>query len=493
MPLLDDFEDGDVAEWNGSAAGSEFVASMTNAISGTYSGEFSSSSGNSYEVDLDYGPNSDSVKFQFRIEQTSGDFSILIYDGGTQLVNIQILGGTIYLNQFSTGASITADQTYTMRLSMDYGADQIALLLDGSQIDSDSFVNSASSADSFRLGASDDMLARIDDIRTGTPPDGVTIATGTVNADSVELTASDVETENTYDVYRSESSGVGTGDTTVGDNVSFPFIDSGLENGERYYYAVEEANNFGTALSNEVGATTALPSPTSSGFVQNVFGADRLGYWTGDVNQLGSVDGYDDVGEITLTSNFDNIFTGQFRRIDVPAYAADGNDLLLEFYAKWDVIPTWETTFTYSEWVEKPSPDPNNYQRYVLRTDGRDSGSNDEYFRIYYLPDQDNGTTSRIADPQVYPASSWVGLAYDTPDNSSDGGVRWYLSEDGSQGTQQADVPVPEPPVVVVGNLEDGEQYYVTAERYTDHASASVQDSTITDLPAATNFSASNT
>ena len=81
------------------------------------------------------------------------------------------------------------------------------------------------------------------------------------------------------DVYRSQSpGGLSRGDySEVATGVNSPYTDTGLDDGERYFYRIAESG--GGALSNEGDATTRLPSPTA--LAVDAVGADSIGLsWT---------------------------------------------------------------------------------------------------------------------------------------------------------------------------------------------------------------------
>jgi hypothetical protein len=136
----------------------------------------------------------------------------------------------------------------------------------------------------------------------------------------------------------------------------------------------------------------------------NYFG--EVGVFRDDVSLQGKIDGFKrTVGyaDATSNSNFEDIFTGQFRTNDF-ADSGPGKDLYLAFAAKWNEIPVWGHG---GSWVRKPAPDPNNYQLYVLKNDGQNS--RDEYFRLYYS-NSDDTSTAYIADPFV-----WKGWKAEAP------------------------------------------------------------------------------
>jgi hypothetical protein len=134
------------------------------------------------------------------------------------------------------------------------------------------------------------------------------------------------------------------------------------------------------------------------------------GDWDGDANELGSVDGFNDVAEFDAAANdsYEDIFTGQFNSTDWPSFFGQGNFVYLAFAAKWDTIPNWENDYPDAEWIRQPVPDPNNYQLYLLRNDANED-SRDEYFRIYYPPS--SSAYAEIADPYVW--LDWNDLQWD--------------------------------------------------------------------------------
>lgn len=100
--------------------------------------------------------------------------------------------------------------------------------------------------------------------------------TSTVSGDDITLDWDAVDWNNDqghYDVYRAQATGSSRSDYTDIADVSSgttSYIDSALEDGERYYYRVDANNSEGSSnLSNETASTTALPAPSNlSGSLQ---------------------------------------------------------------------------------------------------------------------------------------------------------------------------------------------------------------------------------
>ena len=133
--------------------------------------------------------------------------------------------------------------------------------------------------------------------------------------------------------------------------------------------------------------------------------------WHADTTDEGLIDGFSDVHSIILTSGYDDIFTNGFLLSDFPAYEGAGKYLYMVFWAKWTTLPFWGGAGT---WIERPSPDPNNYQKYVAKSDGQNARN--EYFRIFMSISEDDGSTAYIADPKVYKETE-VGIPYELQGN----------------------------------------------------------------------------
>lgn len=145
----------------------------------------------------------------------------------------------------------------------------------------------------------------------------------------------------------------------------------------------------------EVNTTPGWTWSGPNRFGEHAFG---VGGWHGDLSVLGSADGFETVAafDATTTSDYEDLFTGEFTTDDVPQYAGSGQPVYLAFAARWNELPTWEHA---GAWVRQPEPDPDAYQAYVLRSDGQNSAN--EYFRLRY-PSANDTAVGRIADPVVW-------------------------------------------------------------------------------------------
>ena len=140
-----------------------------------------------------------------------------------------------------------------------------------------------------------------------------------------------------------------------------------------------------------------IDNPTS-----NYFGQNASGYWRGDVEQLGAVDGFTDVGKADATANtsYEDILTSQFTTGDF-SNSGSGYYVYLAFAMKGNNFPDGGFGGTF---LKNPTPDPDKYQLYILRSDGQNS--RDEYFRLFYYNSNDTAI-GYIANPHVtkdYPA-----------------------------------------------------------------------------------------
>lgn len=127
----------------------------------------------------------------------------------------------------------------------------------------------------------------------------------------------------------------------------------------------------------------------------NYFG--DVGNWKGDVEQLGSVDGFNDVGKLDATANdtFEDLLTNEFKTSDF-SNSGDGYYVYLAIAGKTNNFPDWKASGTF---IRNPSPDPQRYKLWVLRSDGQNF--RDEYFRLLY-DDDDSTSVGRFADPFVW-------------------------------------------------------------------------------------------
>jgi hypothetical protein len=148
------------------------------------------------------------------------------------------------------------------------------------------------------------------------------------------------------------------------------------------------------------GPTLTGSTPTKQRDIIDYFG--DLGGFRDDMEFIGSDGPFGRVwkADATTNSSYEDITTGQFRTSD---FTDTGQNVYyyFEFYAKWNERPTWGYG---QDIIVNPAPDPNNYQRYVYRSDGQNG--RDEYFRLYYGNDNDTAV-AKIAQPHVTKDQPW--------------------------------------------------------------------------------------
>jgi len=123
---------------------------------------------------------------------------------------------------------------------------------------------------------------------TGLPaPTSLSLNTGT--EDQITISWSDnSDNEDGFEIFRGTSSGSLSSVATVGSN-STNYTDSGLADGERYYYRVESYTEHTASSSGEVSGVTVLPAPSSLSTASNT--EDELDLsWT---NNSDNEDGFE--------------------------------------------------------------------------------------------------------------------------------------------------------------------------------------------------------
>jgi len=111
------------------------------------------------------------------------------------------------------------------------------------------------------------------------------------NGSSVTLSWDETDGQTSYSVQRSESSGGPY--TEVATPAAPPYTDSGLGNGERYYYVVQAVyTGTDSQLSNEAAQTTDLPAPTLDSLDDSVEDEITVSWTVNDDSADGSVEIY---------------------------------------------------------------------------------------------------------------------------------------------------------------------------------------------------------
>ena len=280
MVVIEDFEDGDVAGWQGTTT--RLSATDFQNIDGAFSARFFPDSQASVYLDIaSYGAGEFSFLFEPRYSAQSGEFTITYEDGGVTRNYLTVRyndNASLYVNGDFKSGSLAEFATIKVRAyNVDTGAKtyDLEILENGSTFYSESDVSweNTGSFDSFsqfncQMTPDGSSGSVIFDTLTTTPipPGTPTNLTASPSADDISLSWDDVSAENGYYVYRAQVSGSTTGDYTQIDSIgadATSYTDAALEDGERYYYRVSAFNSSGeSSLSNEAAATTALPAPS---------------------------------------------------------------------------------------------------------------------------------------------------------------------------------------------------------------------------------------
>lgn len=462
VSIIDDFEDGDVQGWTGDTG--VFTAQTGTVLSGSYSAELSIDTANNFfnAVNRTYSATTGKFEIEFQGDQFgSDDFDgprfRLYDDGGTKIVEVRFLGdGNVYAEDggtlTNTGYSWTAGTTYSITVSPDFSTDSFNLVINGTTAASGySLSNAASNHAEVQLGifannVSGTFYSYWDDVAAVLPPaapSNLSVSQGLEN--QLDLSWIDnSDNEDGFYIYRAQTSGTTTADYTQVANVSAnttTYTDGSLEDGEKYYYRVTAYNATGESdPSNEDNAITVVPA-TNPSFDTTV------------------------EDEITVSWN---------KQDD----SSDGN---WEIYRSQDgtlgTEITGGLTVGTSSHTDTSLEDGEKYH-YTLRRNTDHASVDAQKSAIALLP----AATAVSLDASV---EDEVTVSWTRNDDSSDGEWEVYASTDGTLGTLVGDALALSTTSFTHTGLNDGEKYYYTVRRITDHTSTdSTQVSAITVLPA---------
>mgnify|MGYP006280216821 CR=1 FL=1 len=282
--LVEDWEDGDLTPtssnwdpWSGDTGSLSNVTSDS-PFEGSRHGLIAGSGvGNDVASFRDSAVEANSFTFALKTDTQSGDdsdraeFTLRGSDGRVAYIFMNG-GGTITVDSDSgsekTLTSSWSTNTYyeftvdvdNQTVTNNTTGDSVSLTTAGTEI-------SRIEVSAYLFGTADTMNVWFDGLvgdlvlPPAAPDDLTATAAG---GDAIDLTWSEAGGAQDVDIYRSQSPGVDTSGsflvTLPADSTSF--TDTGLEDGERYYYVLEVGNSVGSDVSNEAAATTDLPATT---------------------------------------------------------------------------------------------------------------------------------------------------------------------------------------------------------------------------------------
>jgi len=284
MSIINDFEDGDLNEFSGTKG--EFSTTKSPVFNGNYSLYCSPSNNNDHMYVEDELFVRDGRTYTLYFRPTSGnsgngDFTF----GGSQSTKncyvvetrtfssefmLAVNGVTISDGNELDSASVNWNANDWYRIEITYGS---TLTVDLYNDTTSTFVVSLSTTNSARGDGGYGFTANgnVDHYWDYVSDDGFfspSNLSATGSSRQIDLSWTDNSgSEDGFYIYRSTSSGSSVGDYTqidsVGSNIT-TYSDTGLDDGERYYYRVSAfSSNSESELSNEDATTTPLPAPTN--------------------------------------------------------------------------------------------------------------------------------------------------------------------------------------------------------------------------------------
>lgn len=484
MAILDDFEDGDVSEWevrfSPNGANSGFTASALRSFTGDYAGELyldgSTAENAVFKRSFAVGkPNrlSAAVNIDYTANSSDADGTQLLFlfrsenDVNRVLCSLDFDNDTVLRTSGSQTAAWATDAWYKIELrEIDWNQYTFRLVvtqngstvIDESDITFDHLQSFSAVPQEFStvwFGSNNDtgsvapQRAFVDTFSEPEPPATPTLSRDATRASEIDLSWTDDSANQSYNLYRAEASGSTVSDyTQIAEVTATAYTDSGLENGERYYYGVTGENAQGESdLSNEIAGTTALPASTPA-------------LDTSTIGELG-----------ISWSKQDNSSDGEWE-----LYRSEVAGSLGSRIADGLAPPTTSYTDTAVEEGEQ--------YYYTLRRI-TDHASADAMANAI-------AALRPLTDIATTPGLRSIDLSWTVQDNSPDGDI---LLERKPTGGSWSNVTTLDDDTASYADsgLLDGERYRYRLTRRTDHAEAAETSSAATtDLPAPTNLSESN-
>jgi len=256
----------------------------------------------------------------------------------------------------------------------------------------------------------------------------------------IDLTWDNDNSWDSLDILRAQSSGSVESDYTTVDtlnSIAESYTDTGLENGEKYYYRVKAIRSGISELSTETSGTTTVPTPSGLS-VDNVASDEISISWNNNDNSSD--------GTIEIHRSQDG---------SLGPSVASFSDL---------------TTTSYTD-------------------TGLEDGER-LYYTVRRSTDHAHADSSQVDDVTPLPAPSnlsgsvgatvtQVDLSWDRNDDNTSGDHKIYRSQSGSKGSQIGTVSHSTTTYTDSG-LTSGTDYWYTVERDTTHKTASVQEKVTT-------------
>lgn len=275
-------------------------------------------------------------------------------------------------------------------------------------------------------------------------------SSSTVSGDQIDLSwADNSDNEGGFEIYRSQDGSTGTSLTTVGANTT-SYSDTGLEDGEQYYYTIESYTEHTSSASGQTNSTTLLPSPSALSLDTSVEGEVTLSWTNNDDSSDGTLEVYRSTDGTLGTS-----------------------------VASFQTLTTTSHTDTDVIW------DGEKYYYTIRRSTDHVNSDSTQQSGVTVLPAASNASASTVSGDQI--DISWTDNAY------NEDGYKIYRSQDGTKGSVVGTVTTSTTSYSDTG-LEDGEKYYYAVDSYTEHTSSSstsAEAASTTSLPAPSNTSTS--
>ena len=278
MPVIDDFNDGDMAEWSGGST-------VTSPVyEGSHAGRFNEDGGARSAV----GP---PVQFEFYFYVDSGqqggymhignsplgdlgDYHQVFFDATNNKFDVKYFSGGNQ-QEGDTGNSVNIPKDQWVQCLIEWetrGRNEFRATINGTS----GWVDSGTSSSDISFESIGPFSnVKIDYINEIIPaPSDPSNLTANASGDDITLDWDDnSNNEDGFRIYRSQSPS--SGFSAIATTGAPPYTDTALLDGERYYYYVVAYNSSGeSGATNTAGATTALPDP--SGVSQVVQGDDSI-------------------------------------------------------------------------------------------------------------------------------------------------------------------------------------------------------------------------